>query len=76
MTSKNLFKGVCTQETVSYLLGIPRTTLTDFWKRNNISLEDGVTVDVLEKTYQHYIAQPSMSNFIEHCEFTGSVRTR
>lgn len=70
------YKGVCTQETVSHVLNVPRTTLRDFWKRHGISLENGVSLDVLEKTHQHYIAQPSMDDFVDHCWFVGSVRTQ
>ena len=74
MTDKKLYDGVCTQETLSYMLNVPRTTMRDWWKRTSIDLQHGVTSDIVEKTYQHFVINPAMSDFVSHCEFVGSVR--
>ena len=75
MTKQNLYKGVCTQEALAYMVNIPRTTLRDWWKRNNIDLQHGITPDIIEKTYHHFVIEPAMEEFVSHCTFVGSIRT-
>ena len=76
LTTSVRYKGVCTQETLAYMLNIPRTTLRDWCKRNNVDLQHGITPDIIEKTYQHFLIEPAMAEFVSHCEFVGSMANR
>ena len=69
---KKRYKGICTQEVLTYTLGVPRSTIYDYCKREGISLADGVTKDVFEKVFQHFLAEPSKQLLFDQVEFTGT----
>ncbi len=69
---KKLYKGICTQEVLSIQTQVPRSTIYDYCKREGISLKEGVTHDVAEKVFHHFVVTPNKKDFINTLEFLGT----
>lgn len=47
-------KGQMTQQELAQYMNIPRTTLWDWWKRNNVSIKSGMTYFVIGYTVANF----------------------
>ena len=69
---KKRYKGICTQEVLSYQIDTPRSTMYDYCKREGISLKDGITADVAEKLFQHFVVRHATQRLLDEVEFLGT----
>ena len=69
---KKRYRGICTQEVLSYEINTPRSTMYDYCKREGISLADGITEDVAVKLFQHFVVRRDTQHLLNSLEFIGS----